>query len=196
MTCDLCIDLRSVGVQFGSILLFRCQGLRSLPGFSFSRQVSRSKSPVRRVRVCLCPRLCPDVFTDTTYAHVVVSPQFLLGSDKKSRLSTETSSTLDAPEEVVCVCFTTVRFEGHKRLSGFLFCWSQTMVEVLRKVFQYFTSFGDRRNLTWMSDFKFYKLLRHAKLVVRASLVDNLSRVVGCHNGHMSTGCALDRDGC
>ena len=44
----------------------------------------------------------------------------------------------------------------------------ETIVDVLQRVFQYFTSFGDRKNTQYMTDFKFYKLLRHAKLMVRA----------------------------
>lgn len=39
-------------------------------------------------------------------------------------------------------------------------------MDVLRRIFQNFTMFGDRRNTQFMTDFKFYKIISLAKIAV------------------------------
>ncbi len=43
----------------------------------------------------------------------------------------------------------------------------QSLDDNLVRLFQAYASFGDRRNTQFLSDFKFMKLTREAKLVVR-----------------------------
>ena len=42
-------------------------------------------------------------------------------------------------------------------------------MDVLRRIFQAFTTFGDRLNTTWMTEFKFYKLMRYVGMDVRCT---------------------------